>query len=112
MSIILAEFFGALIITYALTRALFNISKRKTSIRNSALIAFLGVLLIVIAITPFSFGYPDSLAYGLAHGLTLYLPCLILWLIIDLLVLLNKQLILRTKKHNQKLSGRREVWRR
>ncbi len=84
MSIILAEFFGALIITYALTRALFNISKRKTSIRNSALIAFLGVLLIVIAITPFSFGYPDSLAYGLAHGLTLYLPCLILWLIIDL----------------------------
>ena len=80
----MAEYFGALIITFALTRAFYNISKRKTSVRNSALIAFFGVLGIVVVITPFSFGYPDSLAHGLAYGLALYLPCLVLWLIIDL----------------------------
>ncbi|MCK4224701.1 MAG: hypothetical protein KAX39_05945 [candidate division Zixibacteria bacterium] len=80
---LIGELIGALLITYVLTRSIRKLGEKKLTKRNSAVVAFLVVLALVLVITPFTF--------GLFHGLALYLPCLTLWLIIDLFKATKRQ---------------------
>ncbi len=69
------EFIGALLVTYVLTQGIFVLSRRKTSAKNATIIALASVLLLVLVLTP--------LTFGLLDGLKLYLPGLVLWLLVN-----------------------------
>ncbi len=71
----MAELLGALLITYILTRAINSIAKKRTNPTKAALIAFLVVAAIALLIT--------SVTMGIGKGFLIYVPCLVLWLIID-----------------------------
>lgn len=72
----MAELLGALLITYLLTRAINAIAKKKTNPTRAALIAFFVVAALALLLTSFTM--------GISKGFILYIPCLVLWLIIDI----------------------------
>lgn len=72
----LGGFFGALFITYILTRSVNFVAQKKTNPKNAALIAFFVAAGITLLTT--------SLTMGIGKGIIIYFPCLIFWLIIDL----------------------------
>jgi hypothetical protein len=71
----MAELIGALLITYILTRAVNSIAKKRTNPAKAALITFLVVATVALGVT--------SLTVGVGKGLIMYIPCLLLWLIVD-----------------------------
>ncbi|UCG63147.1 MAG: hypothetical protein JSV52_07670 [Candidatus Zixiibacteriota bacterium] len=72
----IGQYIGGLIITYLLTRLVRSIAKKRTNEKTASLVAFGVVLLIALAIT--------SQTMGISQGIAVYLPCLILWLIVDM----------------------------
>jgi len=72
----LGGLFGALLITFILTRSVICVAKKKSNPKNAALIAFFVAAGITLLMT--------SLTMGIGKGIIIYTPCLIFWLIIDL----------------------------
>lgn len=72
----MGELLGALTITYLLTRAISSIAKKRTSLIIAAMIIFFIASAITLLITNFTM--------GVTKGITLYIPCLVLWLIVDI----------------------------
>ena len=72
----IAQILGALFITYLLTRAINSKAKKRTSSTKAALIAFFVVAALALMITTFTI--------GVGKGFILYIPCLVLWLIVDI----------------------------
>ncbi len=72
----MAELIGALIITYILTRAVNSMAKKRTNPKKAALIAFFILAVVALLVTSFTM--------GIGKGFIIYIPCLMLWLIIDL----------------------------
>ena len=90
----MAELFGALLITFFLTRAIYiglSIAKKRINPIKAALIAFFLVAAIALLVSSFTM--------GIGKGFILYIPCLVLWLIID---------IVRAKK-NPESKNKQEV---
>ena len=72
----MAELVGALIITYILTRAVNSMAKKRTNPTKAALITFFIVAAVALLLTSFTM--------SIGKGFIIYIPCLMLWLIIDL----------------------------
>lgn len=81
---VVADYEGALLGTWLLTRLLRWLCLKRVSERDAAVAAFIGSLMVCVAVTPITFGYDKDSTVGLIRGLILYFPCLALWVIIDL----------------------------
>lgn len=76
MGAVVGQIMGAVVLTYLLTRAVKYLAKKGTSHIVAALIAFFVVGAISLTITSFTM--------GIGRGFIIYIPCLVLWLIIDI----------------------------
>jgi hypothetical protein len=73
----IASIFGALTITYILTRWQLRYLRKKHTPKVAAVYAFIWISLLTLIIT--------SLTMGVQRGFFTYLPCLVLWLVIDII---------------------------
>lgn len=73
---IIGTYAGALLITFFTTRAIRKLLGKRMNKTSSALVAFVIVGLISLIIAGYTMGVVDASI--------VYLPCLLLWLIIDL----------------------------
>ena len=82
---IIAEYLGALAITYILTRMAKKFLRKKHPPKTAAIYAFIWISLLSLTIVSFMFGLVhNSLAQGFIISFFTYVPCLVLWLVMDI----------------------------
>jgi|WetSurMetagenome_2_1015567.scaffolds.fasta_scaffold674566_2 hypothetical protein len=74
---IAGQFFGALLITFILTRLTNKFFRGKYGYKRAAIISFFLVAVLALTIGSYTMGFVESLIF--------YVPCLLVWLIMDLI---------------------------
>lgn len=77
---------GALSITWLLTRIAKKLLQKKYAPQKAAILSFVLVGLLSLSLsTYFNSLYQKSLLEGFVKGFVFYIPCLLLWLAIDII---------------------------
>ncbi len=83
---VIAKYLGALTITYFLTRWQIRYFGKKHTPKAAAVSAFIWISLLSLTISSCMLGYVhNSLAQGFLISFFTYMPCLVLWLVRDII---------------------------